>query len=92
MMEVAALGAVTVMILSFVIGCFHGTPEKISRPFYLVANPGQIHQSEWSAVVINEILQRNAVESEITILQVKSFLREIVRLFDEIKVRILHFP
>jgi hypothetical protein len=92
MMKVTAFGTIAVMVISLVVGGFHRPPEKISGLFNLVPDAWQVHQPERGAVFIDEVLQRNAVESEITILQVESFLRKIVRLFDEIKVCILHFP
>lgn len=92
MVKVAAFGTIAVMVIALVIGGFHGPSEKIAGLLYLIPDAWQVHEPERGAVFFDEVLQRNAVESEITILQVESFLREIVRLFDEIKVCILHFP
>ena len=80
------------MIFTLVVGGFHGSSEQIPGLLYLIPDPWQVHEPERGAIFIDEVLQRNAVESEITILQVETFLREIVRLFDKIKVCILHFP
>jgi hypothetical protein len=92
MVKVAAFCAVTIMVVTFIVCSLHGSSEQIAGLLYLVPDARQIHQPEWGAVFFDEVLQRYAVKRQITVLQVESFLRKVVRLFDEIKVSILHFP
>ena len=92
MVKVTAFGAIAIIVITLVVSSFHGPPEQVPGLLNLVPDAREVHQPERGAVFIDEVLQRNAVESKITILQVESFLWKIIRLFDKIKVSILHFP
>ncbi len=53
MVKVTTFGTVTIIILTGITIGFHGPFKKIFRLFYLVGNPGQIHQPEWRSIFID---------------------------------------
>ena len=55
--EVAALGAVAVIVLPAIIHGAHSSLEQVFTLLYLVTNLGYISKSERCAILINEILQ-----------------------------------
>ena len=92
MAEVATFGAIAVAVFSLVVLRFHGTVKPVFRFFDLVTDFGQISQLKRRAVFIDQVFKRNAVKTQISIVQVKSILWEVICLLNEVKITVLHSP
>ena len=88
--KMVALCAITVVILALIAIFLDGAIEKIFDFFDLIFNPREIHEPEWRSMLLNKMLERKPIECEIAILDIKAFLREIIRLIDQVEIRILH--
>ena len=67
-----------------------GPVEQVACPFDLLADLGQVKEAKWGAVLFDQIFKRNAMKSKVSVNQIKSFLREIIGLINEIEISILH--
>lgn len=92
MAEVAAFGAIAVAVFSLVVLRLHGAVKPVFRFFDLVTDFGQISQLKGGAVFIDQVFQRYSVKTQISIVQVKSILWEVICLLNEVKVTVLHSP
>lgn len=89
--EMTAFGAVTVMVFAVVPDRTHRSREQVSGLFDLYPDLGQIGQFQRSTVFFDEVFERHSVEYEIAIvIDIKSFLREIKGLIDQVKIAVGH--
>ena len=90
-MKVAALCTVTVVIGTFVIICLDSPFKKVPGFLDLIPYSRQIHQPEWRPVFIDQVFERNSMESKVVSNMIKAVLRKIVALLDQIKISILNY-
>jgi hypothetical protein len=90
MAEVAAFSTIAVPVFSLVAMAFHRSVKPVFGLLDLIADFRQIGYFERSAVLIDEVLERNAMKAQITIEEIKTFLGEIICLLNKVKITILH--
>jgi len=90
MMKMTTFCAVAKVVFAFVIAGFYSPVEKVPRPFDLVSDPGKINKSEWGSVFLDQIFQGNAIKGEVSFIEIKTFLGEIIGLLHQVKVTVLH--
>ena len=67
MREVIAFGAKTIVVRPFVVVLFDGPVEEVARFLDLIANFWEINEAKRGAVFIDQMLQGNAVKSEVIV-------------------------
>jgi hypothetical protein len=90
MTKVTALGAIAIPVFTLVMLVFHGAVEPVFGLFYLVPDLWEISQFEWGSIFIDDVLEGNAIKTQIAIVQIKSFLGEVIGLLNEVKITVLH--
>jgi hypothetical protein len=90
MVEMTAFRAVAEMVLALVIEVVDGSVEQIAGLFDLIPDAGKIHESKRGPVFLDQVFQGYTVESEIAITQIKSVLREVITLLDEVEIGVFH--
>lgn len=89
--EVAAFGAIAVVVLAAVTQRSHSPGEEVAGLFHLRTNLGQIGKLKGSTVLFDEVDQRNAVEREVTVFEVKTILGKVEGLIDQVGILIGHW-
>jgi hypothetical protein len=84
-----AFGAVAVKIPAFVIGRLDGAVKKVFSFFDLISDLGQVGHFEGCPVFFYQHHQRDTIEDELVFFQVKSFLRKIIGLVNEVKIPVV---
>ena len=69
---------------------FHGAVKPILCFLDLVADLREVGNFKWCPVFINEVFQRNAMKTQITVMQIKAILWEIICLLNKVKITVLH--
>jgi len=90
MRKVTAFGTIAIEIFAFVIIGLHGLVKKIFCFLDLVSYSGQVSQPEWSAIFVYQILQRDPVESEAFLIEVKALLGKKIGLVYKLKICVFH--
>lgn len=90
MTKMATLGTITISVLPFILVALDRSVKPVFSLFDLIANFGQVGHFEWRPILIYQIFERNAMKTQLTIVQIKTILRKIISLLDEIKIAILH--
>jgi hypothetical protein len=88
--EVRTFRAVTIDIPAVVTERSHCPVKPVSCLFDLGANSRQIGNFQGCAVLSNQLNQRNSVKQEVAVLDVETFLREVERLINQVKIPICH--
>jgi hypothetical protein len=86
--KMGALGAVTVIVLSLIFMFFERSGKHLFGLINLHPDLGQVGKLERGTVLFHVLHQVKAIEGEVSVLRVKSFLREIERLLDEVRIRV----
>ena len=89
-LEMVALGAVTIVVTSFVIGLCDGHVEPSLRLLDVGGDFRQIGDFQWRAVLFDDVHQRHFVEYQVVVFHAELFLREIIRLRNQVDVLGLH--
>jgi len=88
--KVANFGAIAEMVLPLVIVGFYCPVKEVPGSFNLFPDARKIDKLKRGAVLVDKIFERNSMEGKIAIAEIKSFLRKIVTLLNQIKISILH--
>jgi len=88
--EVIALGAIAIVIVARIVERFDGPVEEVLGFLDLCTDTRQIGQLQRCTIFLDQVLDREVVESEISVVDIKSFLWEIKCLIDQVKVLVLH--
>ena len=90
MIEVIAFGAVTEIIFPPVSVIFNSPVKKIPGFFDLVADFWQVNKPERRPVFLDQVFEGYTVKGETSISEIKTFLGEIIGLFNQVEIRIFH--
>jgi hypothetical protein len=85
-----AFGTVAVVIFAFVLVLFHGIPEPVLGAFDVVGNGRKVSEFQRRAVLLHEFHQVNFMKFKIVLIEREFFLREIIRLVDEVEIFGIH--
>jgi hypothetical protein len=88
---VVALRTVTKVVLPAVPGGIHGSGKHIPGALDLRPDFGQVTNPQRRAILSDQVYQRDTVEEQITILDVKSILWKIKSLVNQVKIIVRHF-
>lgn len=88
--EVAALGAVAVVVGAFVVGLGDGDVEEPLGALNLGAYFGQIGDLQRGSVLLNDFHEGDVVEIEFAVFGAEFVLGEFERLVDQIVILVLH--
>ena len=86
--EMAAFRTIAVVVFPSVAHRFHSPGEQVTGLFDLGADLGEVGQFERRAVLTDQVDERYAIERQVSILDVKPFLREVKGLVDEVEVSV----
>ena len=78
------------MIGTLITVAFGSPLEKVSGLLDLVADLGQVEETEGCSVLLDEMSQRDSVEGQMLITEIEAFLGEGVTLVDQIEVAVFH--
>jgi hypothetical protein len=84
--EVAAFGAVTVMVLAGISLAAHGPAEEISGLLDLTADARQVSQFHRGPIFLDQVNQGDVVERKVSVFQVETVLGKVESLINEVKV------
>ena len=90
--KVRTLGAVTIMVFARVTQRLHRSRKHISGFLDLGANFWQITDLKRRTVFFNQMNKGDSIKNQVAVLNVESFLGEVERLVDELKISVGHRP
>src|SRR6185369_3296428 len=90
--EMRTLGAIAIKIFTLVFVFFKSSSKHLLSFFHLHADLGQIAQFKRRPVFIDYRFQIYTVKLQVTVFYIKTFLRKIEGLLNEVKVGICHRP
>jgi hypothetical protein len=87
---VTTFGAIAIIVLAFVVLCPDRFVEEVFSLLDLVADFGKVGHFEWRSIFLDEHHQRDAIENEVVLFEVESFLGEVIGLVYEVEVLVYH--
>jgi hypothetical protein len=83
---VTTLCTIAVFVCALVGVGLDSLAKKIADTLYLLSNLWQVGYLKWCSILLDEIFQRDVMKEQITILKIKTVLREIVGLIDQVEI------
>jgi len=80
--KMIAFGAITEIVPAVILMLLDGPVEEVPGFLDLVPDFWQIDEPERSAMFVNQMLQGNSMEGEVSVSKIKSFLGEIIGLLN----------
>ena len=87
--EMRAFGAVAIGVIAFVVHLFHRLGKELLRVPDPLGDDRQVGQFERCSILLHNGHKVDAVEEQVVVLHLKSFLREDKGLVDEVVVVVL---
>lgn len=89
--EVAALGAIAIIVFPLIAIAPDRPVEKISCFSNLLIDPGQVNEPKRRTILFNQIFEGNVMKSQVTIPEIKPFLGKIIGLINEVEIGVFHY-